>query len=195
GGEPAAGLRSERRKDARLLRGFAESLAVIVAVMVMRWLDDGIAGKLILMLRRALIVRLLLCFVLLQPRGELFRSRRKQRCRMNEAPFLEMLDQSGAGVLDLLARQDRNILTRGFQRRPGQARQEFVRPHIRQEIVSADDVAGDTGDNAAGRAVLAARQHVDQQGPYGNAQRIHVEFELALLIEQTRGMFAKACGP
>ncbi|MER9606922.1 hypothetical protein [Mesorhizobium sp. M0243] len=55
-------------------------------------IDDRIAVELVLVLRRA-VVRLFPGLVLLQPGGQLFRSRPKPRRRVDEAAFLEMLDK------------------------------------------------------------------------------------------------------
>ena len=96
--------------------------------------------------------------VLRQPRQQGGLVGSEQRGRMHEASFPEVLDQGDAGVLHLLARENRRVLARAFERGARQARQEIVGAHVRQEVVRADHVTGDAGDDAAVGAVLPARQ-------------------------------------
>ena len=149
------------------VRGFAAILAVFHRLVGLVVVDDGVGRD------------------PAQKRGLV---RREQRGRMHEAALLEVLDQGGARVLHLLARQDRRVLARALQCAARQARQEVITAHIRQEVVGADDIAGDARDNAAVGAVLAARQHLGKDRPCREAECVVIEDELALLIEQVHRM-------
>lgn len=79
----------------------------------------------------------------------------------------------------------RRILASRLERRSGQARQKIFRPHIGQEVVGADRVAGDARNDAT----VGPRQHVDQHR--ASRRLLHalaLEDELAVLVDQAGGM-------
>ena len=157
-----------RRLTAPRRRGLGVAgFFIVLAGIVVRLRDRPVAVELVEVLRRAVDV-----LIALQLGALVFRDPGARRSASpartaprdgRSAPSLKVLDKGGAGVLHLLAGQNRRVLAGGLQRRTRQAREELVRAHVRQEAVGADRIAGDRGRRCRTvGAVLAARQHVDQ---------------------------------
>lgn len=117
---------------------------------------------------------------------------REARRSMDEVLVFEMLDERCTSFTNLGPRLHGCLGARCFQCLAGQALEELLRTHVRQEFIGSDSLAGDARDHTAVRHTAAARQNVDQHRANGDPKRVTIEGELAMLIEQGDRMAREA---
>ena len=93
-------------------------------------------------------------------------------------------DDGGAGILDALARQDVQARSDAFDRRLGEAREEFLGRHVAEVSVGADGVASDPGRKAAIAMAERAGEDVGERLARDDTQAFGVVREPAALCDR-----------
>ena len=105
----------------------------------------------------------------------------EQRCGVDVGRAGCFCDDGGAGILDALARQDVQARSDAFDRRLGEAREEFLGRHVAEVSVGADGVASDPGRKAAIAMAERAGEDVGERLARDDAQAFGVVREPAAL--------------
>ena len=118
----------------------------------------------------------------------------EQSCGVDVGRAGGFRDDGGAGVLDALARLDVQARSDTFDRRFGEAREEFLRRHVAEVSVGADGVAGDSGREAAIAMAERAGENIGERLARNDAQVFDVVAEAAALGDRLN-KFCAGCMP
>jgi len=118
----------------------------------------------------------------------------EQRCGVDVGRAGGFCDDGGAGVLDALARQNVQARSDSFDRRLGEATEEFLGRHVAKVSVGTDGVAGDPGGKTAIAMAERAGEDIGERLARGDAQAFDVVAEASVLGDRLN-KFCAGCMP